>query len=120
MTGETDPGAPGVPAPATIVGEYRVAGAGGREVDLGWAITVSINEDKIRLASQCVTPEWRYRYAGGSISTEIVPIPICERGRAPVEEAAIAAVDGATDVRRTPGNAIVIDGPGGSITLFSQ
>ncbi len=103
-----------------LIGEYRVAGAGGLEVDLDWAITLSITADRIALQSQCVTPSWRYAYRDGAISTEAIPTPICERALAPVEQAAIDALDGATTVRRSPANAVLIEGAGGAITLFSQ
>ncbi|QYU69348.1 hypothetical protein J4558_04170 [Leptolyngbya sp. 15MV] len=103
-----------------LIGEYRVAGAGGLEVDLDWAITLSITADRIALQSQCVTPSWRYAYSDGAISTEAIPMPICERALAPVEQAAIDALDGATTVRRSPANAVVLEGAGRAITLFSQ
>lgn len=107
-------------APGSLVGEYRVAGAGGIEVDLGWAITLSITSETISLQSQCLTPSWRYQYRGGALSTQAIADPVCERAYAPVEQAALGALDQATSARMTEANALVLDGPGGSLTLFSQ
>lgn len=120
VTSETDPGAPGIPAPATIVGEYRVAGADGLDMDLDWAMTVSIKPDLITLNSQCIRQDWPYTYQGGVLTTGDAQHPICERGHAPVEIAAMASLDGATQVRRTKSNSLELSGKGHSITLFSQ
>ena len=111
---------PAFPAPESLVGEYRVAGVDGAAVDLGWAMTVSIDDTTIRLMSQCVTPEWTYHWDGKALQTESIPIPICERGLAPAEEAAIAAFDAAIRAGRTPENAIELTGGGHIVTLFSQ
>lgn len=120
VTSESDPDAPGVPAPASLIGDYRVAGVDGAAVDLEWGMSVSINATTIRLVSQCVTPQWRYRYEGGAITTESMLVEICEREMAPAEAAANAALDGAEQVTRTPENGLEITGGGHSITLFSQ
>ena len=120
VTSEGEPQAPSIPAPQTLVGEYRVAGADGQPIDLGWAMTVRIDGERIALTSQCLTPEWTYSYSGGVLETTPIPKPVCERAYAQVEQAAMAALDEATDARRTPENALVLEGEGGSITLFSQ
>lgn len=101
-------------------GEYRLAGADGAEVNLPHAITVSITASEIALASQCVTPRWTWRREDGAVATEPVPEPICERGRYPAEEAAIAVFDDPQATQHTPENGWFIEGGGHSLTLFSQ
>ena len=101
-------------------GEYRVAGADGADIDLGHGISLSVSEDTIALASQCVTPRWTYRHVDGRLRTEAIVEPICDRGRYPAEEAIIAVLDDPRQVTRTPANGIHIEGGGHSMTLFSQ
>ena len=107
-------------APASLVGNYRVAGADGAEVDLGWAITVAITGDTIRYGSQCVSGTWTYSYTGGRMSTEAVPIALCDRGRYPAEEALDAVFGGSPTVSRTAENGLLFEGGDHSVTLFSQ
>lgn len=101
-------------------GEFRLAGVDDSEVDLGHAITISIDEAMIAVASQCVTPRWRYQLVDGVLSTQIVPEPICERGRYAAEDAVIAVFTTPETVARTPQNGWKVSGGGHSITLFSQ
>ena len=101
-------------------GSYRLAGVNGQDVNLGHAVTVSVSEEIIAVASQCVTPRWRYEYVDDRLRTEPIVEPMCERGRYPEEEAIAAVIDDPKDVLRTPANGIYIAGGGQSITLFSQ
>jgi hypothetical protein len=121
-TPETAP--PGVARPERQqllpAGEYRVAGADGADIDLGHGISLSVSEDTIALASQCVTPRWTYRYVDGRLRTEAIGEPICERGLHPAEEAIIAVFHDPQQITRTPANGIYIEGGGHSVTLFSQ
>ena len=107
-------------APASLVGNYRVAGADGAEVDLGWAITVAITGDTIRYGSQCVSGTWTYTYTEGRMSTEAVPIAVCDRGRYPAEEALDAVFGSSPTVSRTAENGLLFEGGDHSVTLFSQ
>ena len=107
-------------APDTIVGNYRVAGADGAEVDMGWAITVAITGDTIRYGSQCVSGTWTYTYTEGRMSTEAVPIAVCDRGRYPAEDAIVAVFGGNPTVSRTAENGLLFEGGDHSVTLFSQ
>ncbi|WJY19804.1 hypothetical protein QQS45_06205 [Alteriqipengyuania flavescens] len=107
-------------APDTIVGNYRVAGADGAEVDLGWAITVAITHDTIRYGSLCVSGTWTYTYTGGRIFTEAVPIAVCDRGRYPAENAIVAVFGSNPTVSRTAENGLLFEGGDHSIMLFSQ
>lgn len=115
------PGSAGPEAQQSLpVGEYRVAGADGADIDLGHGISLSVTEDTIALASQCVTPRWTYRYVDGRLRTERIVEPICERGRHPAESAAMAVFDDPQEVLRTPANGLFVEGGGHSVTLFSQ
>lgn len=102
------------------VGEYRVAGADGADINLGHGISLSVTEDTIALASQCVTPRWTYRYVDGRLRTERIVEPICDRGRYPAEEAIMAVLDDPQQITRTPANGIQITGGEHSVTLFPQ
>lgn len=120
---QPSPAADPVPSGAKMVlpvGEYRLAGADGQGVDLGHAITVSVTEREIRLASQCVTPRWTYRIEQGRMATEAVVEPICDRGRYPAEEAASAVFGSPERIEKTEANGWRISGGGRTITLFSQ
>lgn len=101
-------------------GEYRVAGADGADVNMGHAISVSVTQTQIEVASQCVTPSWTYRYVNGQLQTRITPEPICERNHNPAETAVLAVFDDPQTILRTPENGIFIEGGEHSITLFSQ
>lgn len=108
------------PGPQTLVGEWRVAAVDNTSIDMGWAITASIDDRTIRLGSQCVTPAWTYAYEAGRLDTQSVPEPLCERARAPAEERVMATLDAGGTVYRTPENGVLISGGAYSITLFSQ
>lgn len=113
-------GQPAVHRQPLAVGEYRVAGADGADIDLPHAITVSVTADTIAVTSQCVTPRWTYRYEDGRLRTEPIVEPICDRGRYPAEEALSAVFDDPREITRTSANGIRIAGGGRSVTLFSQ
>lgn len=117
--------APAEPAAAPLaatelVGEYRVAGVDGSDVNLPHAITASISADRIHLISDCVNLAWDYTLAGGSMATRQVPVESCARGFEPTEQALLSALDVADTVSRTEANAIEFSGGGHSVTLFSQ
>lgn len=101
-------------------GEYRVAGADGADINLAHAITLTITPDEIRLASQCFTPRWTWRYAGEVLETARIPEAMCERTRYPAELAAEAVFAQPENIERTPANGIEISGGGHSLLLFSH
>ena len=107
-------------APPSLAGEWRVAGVGGKQIDLPHAISASISANRIKVSSQCVKMEWSYRFEGPRLVTEPIPIIVCDRGRFPEELAIEAALDAATRVSRTPGNGVEIASGVGSVLLFSQ
>ena len=88
---------PTLSAPLLPTGDYRVAGADGKDVHLGHAITVSVSENRIEVTSQCVTPRWTYHIARRQLRTASIPEPICERMRYP----AIAVFDDPQDIVHT-------------------
>ena len=117
---QREPEAPPLAASAELVGEYRVAGVDGSDIDLPHGITASISADRIHLVSDCVNMAWSYTLADGRLATEQAPAEGCARGFEPAEQALLAAFDVADTVRRTPANALEFSGGGHSVTLFSQ
>lgn len=106
---------------AAIAGEYRVAGAGGREIDLPHAITARIDETGLLVDSGCVQLSWVWFFEGPRLVTEqLFPRASCGRALLPEEEAIVAAMNGATGVARTPANGIEIGGENGAVLLFGQ
>ncbi len=101
-------------------GEYRVAGAGGREIDLPHAITARIDDTGIIVDSGCVQLSWVLFFDGPRLVTEqLFPRASCGRALLPEEEAIVAAMNGASAITRTPANGIEIGGEDG-VLLFSQ
>ena len=108
-------------SPEQLAGEYRVAGVGGRDINLPYGITASVTADTIHLTADCVNVEWGYtRNADGSLSTLRVPTEGCARGLNEVEEALVEAFDGAERVSRTASNGYEFSGRGPTATLFTQ
>ncbi len=108
-------------APVLLVGEYRVAGIDGEAIDQSFAMTLSINESVIDLAS-CGGLRWNYTYSDGHLQTRkdalVSPEFLC---RLPREYSlADEAISSAERVTRTPANGIELSGGGHSITLYSQ
>jgi hypothetical protein len=123
------PAAPAVVPPSTgaqilaaerLIGEYRVAGADGREIALPYGITASITPEHIHLTADCVNLEWSYRLEGGRLTTQRAPSESCARGLTAGEQAVVQAFDVATTVARTPSNGYEFAGGGHSVTLFTQ
>jgi hypothetical protein len=105
---------------AALAGEYRVAGAGDRDIDLPHGITARISEEGVHVVSDCVNLSWSWVFEGARLATERVPVESCARSLLPEEEAIVEAFDGATGVRRTPANGIEFTGENGSVLLFGQ
>jgi len=106
---------------AALTGEYRVAGAGGQEIDLPHAITARIDDTGVLFDSDCVQLSWVWFFEGSRLVTEqLFPRASCGRQLLPEEEAIVAAMNGATSVGRTPANGIEISGRSGSVLLFAQ
>jgi len=109
-----------ITAASGLVGEYRVAGADGQDIDLPHGITAAIDQTTIRVAADCLNFAWNYRFESSRLVTEATPVRSCKRGLLPAEEAVRAAFDAAETVSRTPANGIMFAGGGRKVTLFSQ
>jgi hypothetical protein len=114
------PAAAPSPATAAVIGEWRVAGIDGAEIDAPIGIALSIDASTIAYDPRCAGFVWDYRYAAGSLSLKRRQGPICEIGYEPVLDRLAAALDAARTVRRTPSNGVELSGGGHSVLLFSQ
>lgn len=112
---------PHADAPASLVGEWRVAGIDGQPVDAPIGIALSIDTQEIGFDPRCAGFTWDYNYSAGTLETiRRNPTAICAIGYDPVLDRLAEALDGATTARRSPANAIELSGGGHSVTLFSQ
>lgn len=105
---------------AALVGEYRVAGVDGQDINLPHGITASISVDEIEVQSQCIRFKWTYAITNGVLAASRAPAVSCQRGLLAEEEAIARAFDQAVQAQRTPANGIEFSGAGHSVTLFSQ
>jgi hypothetical protein len=104
-----------------LVGEYRVAGVDGRDINLPYGITARISDVAILVEADCVKLSWSYFFEGTSLVTEqLFPRDSCGRKLLPEEEAIVTAFNGATAVGRTPANGIEFAGENSWVVLFSQ
>ena len=121
----------GATAPASIEGEWRVAGVNGEIIDIGWAMTASIDDASISIQSQCMGFSRMYALEGTTLTTpEVPPAPagtphapppvVCTRMFLPEEQAVSEALTQADTAYRLPDGSLVLDGPGGSLTFFTQ
>lgn len=106
--------------PAELVGEYRLAGVDGQDINLPHGISASISAEEIEVSSQCIRFKWTYAITDGALAASRAPAVSCQRGLSPEEEAIARAFDQAQQVRRTPANGIEFSGAGHTVTLFSQ
>ena len=123
--------APAAETPASLVGEYRVAGIDGTEVGGGIGIGLSITESEIYYEPRCAGFDWSYTYGDGELSTERPgtpgprltagpQAPVCEVAVHPEKQRLATALDAVTRAERTPSNGIELSGGGHSVTLYSQ
>lgn len=103
-----------------LPGEYRLAGVDGKDIQLSYGITASIDGERIHLVADCVNMAWRYTFADGRLVTARAPAESCARGLTAEEEAIVAALDSAEQAVRTPANGIELSGGNHTVTLFSQ
>lgn len=106
--------------PVVLIGEYRVAGVDGQDINLPHGITASISDDEIEIQSQCIRFKWTYTITDGVLAARRTPAASCQRALYPEEAAIARAFDQAVQARRTLANGIEIAGAGHSVTLFSQ
>lgn len=105
---------------ADIVGEWRIAGVNGGEINQPTGITAQITADEIRITSGCVNLAFGYRLAAGQFAATQKPVAGCERTLSPAEKAVGDAVNKAQSAARDSSNALVLSGEGSSLTLYTQ
>lgn len=121
---------PGLPAPASLVGEYRVAGIDGAALDADFGIALSIDAGRVSFEPTCAGFVWSYAYSDGRLDIERrqealhragdPPAPVCAVAVAPEQRRLAAALDAVDRAGRTPANGIELSGNGRSVLLFSQ
>ncbi|WP_374406756.1 hypothetical protein [Pelagerythrobacter sp.] len=108
-------------APASLVGEYRVAGIDGTEVGGQIGIALSIEDERIHFEPRCAGFDWTYTYDGGALATDRpANRPTCRIAVHPEQQRLATALDAVTTARRTPSNGVELSGGGHGVTLFSQ
>ncbi|MEO7276821.1 MAG: hypothetical protein ABIW33_02215 [Sphingomicrobium sp.] len=116
------PAGTAVPDSAGVVGEWRIAGIGGKATDQPFAITASILPNEIHAFSQCVRWRWRAQIRDGE--TKLTPLPLaeppCARARTGEETAFERAMNEARYAVRRGDGSLVLAGPAGEIILFTQ
>lgn len=112
----------GAQAPVSIVGEWRVAGVNHTEIDQPYAMTATISDTLIQVRSQCLTFVRAYTLEGVALGVGPKPGPMvmCDRGHDPQERQVDSALAAADTAYRMPDGSLVLAGPGGRITLFTQ
>jgi len=110
-----------ITTPEELSGYYRIAGIDGAEIEGSEGFGVRFTEDRVMVLAQCIKTEWLYRFEGARIvvTADKLREP-CRRALSPDERAIASAFDGMERASRTPANAILIEGSGASLTLFSQ
>ena len=110
-----------ITTPEELSGYYRIAGIDGAEIEGSEGFGVRFTEDRVMVLAQCIKTEWLYRFEGERIVVTVDNLrEPCRRALSPDERAIASAFDGMERASRTPANAILIEGSGGSLTLFSQ
>jgi hypothetical protein len=123
---------PDAPAPVTtLAGEWRVAGIDGKPLDGPVGLALRGDAREIWWEPRCAGFVRSYRIAATSFSTgpylgfkprqpgEPTP-PVCTIGLPPGLQDMFAALNAATEIRRTANNGIELSGGGRSLLLFSQ
>jgi hypothetical protein len=128
----TPPAAPTVvlPAPESLVGEYRVAGIDGQPLDADVGIALSIDRTTLSFDPRCAGFVWNYSYLRGRLDlkraaplnppVDGVPAPVCAVAIPPDQRALGKALDSVERAGRSPENGVLLSGGGHSVTLFSQ
>ena len=132
------PTAPSVPegsrpitAVGDLIGEYRVAGIDGREVQGDIGIALSIDGPMLSYEPTCAGFVWKIAERRGEVRFERAPgygptrqpdgsTLVCAVAVPAEFERLGRAIDAAQRAWRTPANGILLEGGGRSVTLFSQ
>lgn len=118
---------PTLPAPDTLIGEYRVAGIDGEELNADFGIALSIDEGHVSFEPTCAGFVWSYAYRDGALEIERrqekiahPPPPVCAIAIHPLQRQLGEALEAVNRAGRTPANGIELSGNGRSVLLFSQ
>jgi len=121
-------------APATLAGEWRVAGIDGEDFDEPYGIALSADAEQIWWAPRCAGVQVAYQISGASFAVTPPPVPqppapgtrppapppVCKIAPPPRLAEVMSAIRAADRIERTPANGIRLSGKGRSVTLFSQ
>lgn len=109
-----------------IVGEWRIAGVNGGEVNQSTGITASITAKTILINSGCVNMVYSYTLSNGDFSVALgqdagdKPVISCMRGLSDTENAIGDAIQKADTAKKDASNALVLSGGGASLSLYTQ
>lgn len=108
--------------PATLAGEWRVAGIDGGQFDEPYGIALSADEEEIWWSPRCAGQSVRYRIEAARFVVVETPTPteVCEIGLPARLPEVIDAIRASERIERTPANGIELSGNGRSLTLFGQ
>lgn len=116
-----------LPAPESLVGEYRVAGIDGGPLDAPFGIALSITEGRVSSEPACAAFVWSYAYRDGTLDISRrqeklhhPPPKVCEEPVDPALDKLATALDAVNRAGRTRENGIELSGNGRSVLLFSQ
>lgn len=121
-------------APGALAGEYRVAAIDGSEVSGGIGIALTVTDRLIWFEPRCAGFSWTYSYADGALTTDRpekarsaegpyvarITRPTCRIAVHPEQRRLAEALDGVSEVRKTPSNGIELSGEEHSVLLFTQ
>ena len=115
------------PAPQSLVGEYRVAGIDGAELNTDFGIALSIDQGHVSFEPTCAGFVWQYAYRDGVLDIERrqeklhhPPPPVCAIAIHPMQAKLAEALEAVDRAEITPVNGIELSGNGRSVLLFSQ
>jgi len=110
--------------PATLVGDWRVAGIDGRPLAGDRGIAVRIDKTLIAFDPRCLGFVWTYQYRAGALRTAKWeperPDLRCLASISAEQSALGTAISASTRAERTPENGVLLSGGGHSVLLFSQ
>ena len=114
-----------------LIGEYRVAGIDGSEVQGDTGIALSIDGPLLSYEPTCAGFVWNIAEQDGGFAFTRAPgygpsrqpdgsVAVCAVAVAPEQRRLGEAIDAAGRAWRTPANGILLEGGGRSVLLFSQ
>ena len=111
--------------PATLAGEWRVAGIDGEPFDEPYGIALSADDGEIWWEPRCAGVKVAYRLSGARFEAPPAlqpppPVAVCKIGQPPRLAEVMKAIRAADRIERTAANGIRLSGKGRSLTLFSQ